>query len=212
MIRRTSVRGAIRALLLFAAAGSSGCSFFVRDCESTFEKSEPRLTIESFHRAFRCDDAEQEYRCFSSAIKRRFGTFAGYSLGRDILKSKDPLAVAFIRNADLAGRVQIAIDRDGVHATARIDIGESRPLEIRLLFEPEYRLHHQDGKTSIGLAQHSTATARESGVVIEIVDPGIELESRSRIVRADVSPRWVIDDFPGLSDAISAALSEGREP
>jgi hypothetical protein len=206
------VRGASLALLLLAAAGSGGCAFFDRDCDRPFDKSEPGLTIETFHRAFRCDDAEQEYRCFSSAIKRRFGTFTGYSLGRDILKSKDPLAIAFIKNADLDGRVRITIEPDGIHALARIDIGEDRPLEVRLLFEPEYRLHHQDGKTSIGLAQHSTATSRESGVVIEIVDPGIELESRARIVRADLSPRWVIDDFPGLSDAIAAALSDDRRP
>lgn len=212
MFVRTLQRGAKTALLLLAAASSGGCHLFGAGCDRPYERGEPALTIESFHRAFRCDDPEQEYRCFSSAIKRKFGTFAGYSLGRDILKSKDPLAVRFLQNADLDGRVNVRIERDGLHALARIDIGEATPLEIRLVYEPEYRLHHQDGSKTEGLAQFVTSTVRESGIVIEVVDPGIELESRSQVMRTELLPRWVIDDFPGLGDAVAAALRDGRQP
>jgi hypothetical protein len=190
---------------MFAAAlAAPGCSWF--ECsEPVYSQSTPRATIESFHRAIRCDDAEQEYFCFSRRVQDSFGNFSGYSLGRAILKERDPLALHLLRNADLHGRLEVRTERDGVHATATIDIGSAQPLSVGLILEPEYRIHHADGKTTTGYAERAKPQVRRDGLTIDVHDSTFELESKAQPQRVELLERWVIDDFPGLSAAVESA-------
>jgi hypothetical protein len=203
-----SLTNRARAASLGLALAATGCSWF--DChDPRYSLSSPRATLESFHRAIRCDDAKEEYFCFSARVQQSFGSFSGYSLGREILKERDPLALHLLRNADLDGRLRVEIERDGVHAAALLDIGAQEPLEIRLVLEAEYRLHHADGKTTVGFAETATPRVRRDGLTIEVNDPAFELESKAAPQRVELLERWVIDDFPGLSAAVESARGGG---
>ncbi len=199
---RHLVRGSCAAFLLACAALSTGCA----EC-SGYDRTTPENTITSFHRAFSCDNADEEYRCFSEHLKQSVGSLGSYSIARAYLREKDPLAVRFIANRSLDGRVHLAREAGGNRVKATIDLGADPPLVIELVNEPEYIVYHPDGRKTHGFARNVVIDALEEDkgrFRIEIVDPDLEVTSKKPGETIELFQHWVIDAFPGLDSAIAA--------
>jgi len=196
----------IRVLILLLAASS------VTACGSTrpvVDLSTPARTIESFHAAFAADDEEAEYKCFSDEVRGRLGHAIGYSIAREVLRAEHPLIVSVIGWSDLEGRLETEIAEDGVHAIATIEAGDGDPIEVDLVYQPAYLLVHADGEVTEGYATGLRSAMRGSEVLVVLRDPFLADETPRPIVRVDIRPRWVIQNVPGLEQALGRSASGG---
>lgn len=187
------------ALALMPALGA--CT----NCPPCADFSVPAKTLQSFQRAFDCDDERAEYACFSSAIKTRFGGFPAYSIGRTMLKDERSRAARLSRFVDIADRAQIDLSRDHRRARASIDVGDDAPLIVVLVDEPEYLLHHEDGEMTRGYARRVEYSPRPGGFDALVREPDFEVEHESPVIGVEIRPHWVIDELPGIEIALERA-------
>lgn len=187
-------------LLLIAMLGLCGCQ---RVPCPTLETKDvwldtPEHTIDTFVRAFACDDAVVEYACFSDSVKRSFNTFAGYKLGRAMFREENRLQVLALRWADLSEYLTVSLRPDGRSAIARITIEDQPELSVLLVNEPRYFMLFADGQRVEGYATHSQVDfLSDDDVLLVLHDPEIE-KPREQPVLLEVESRWVIRDLGGL--------------
>jgi hypothetical protein len=172
----------------------------------------PLDTLMSYHQAFVCDDKQVEYRCLSRQLKSGFGGLAGYSIGRGIVRDENPWLVRFARFVDLEEAVTVEMLPGGLRALAVVSLGEDA-LEVVLVYEPEYVLHHADGTTTRGYADGVDVRETPEGPVVEVLDPAYEAESDAPLLRrVEIRPRWVLDWVPGIEQAMDVAAERPRRP
>jgi hypothetical protein len=196
-------------LAIVALSTTAGCA---SDCGRPAAQDSPLATIETFRRAFVCDERTVEYGCFSSRVKRAFGGFPAYSIGRATIRESNPLLVRFLDTVDLRARTTLVPRPDGLGAVATIDVGDGSALVLSLVVEPEYRLFHSDGAETHGFASDLAIRGNDRGFRVEVLDADYEPMSKSPPRRAELRERWVIDDFPGLDAAFAAARGERPRP
>lgn len=192
--------------LLFAFLAAAGCAAPAPPADLTT----PEATIRTFHAAFARDDRPAEYACLSERVKERFGNLLGYSLGADVLRSEHPLLVRLASFADLEGRLSTEILADGLTALAHIDAGGGA-IEVRLVYEPRYVLVTAAGETIEGYARRLAAGYAPGRARIDLLDPRLQAGAGAA-ARAELHPRWAIDDLPGLDSAVERARRERGSP
>lgn len=192
-------------LLALPSLAGTGCiSCWISGPEDV-DLSRPERTLTSFQRAFTCDRPVLEYRCLTDEVKTSFGSYAGYKIGRDILRDENSLAVLLFGAADLEERTEIALWKDGNRATARIDLGDDT-VEVLLFNQPLYRLFHEDGSVTEGFASELVADLPFPGILrILLRDKWLAEEPTAPFSRVEVETRWVIAAIPGLDSAIETA-------
>jgi len=192
-------------LLLLTILLLTGCT---TTCPESPALSTPLETLESYHQAFVCDEAQLEYKCFSKNLKTALGGFGGYSIARGILREQNPWLVRFAYFVDIADHVSIdETIGDGTLAVATISFGDAT-YSVGIVYEPEYLLHHGDGETTHAYANRiRVRPALPDGLHIELIDPELELVSTSPVRRVELLPRWVIDYMTGIEQAIEQVQS-----
>ncbi len=112
--------------------------------------STPEETLATFQGAFRADDPELEYECFSGEFKERQGGFGleSYAFAREQAIDENPLLAALLDLRDLTGHVKNVI-ADPLKRRAEIVLsilGEE--FRVRFVRETVYRLEF-DGDSRI---------------------------------------------------------------
>lgn len=170
----------------------------------------PRDTIESFHRAFACDDRELEYRCLSEDVREAFHGLPGYAIGRAWFRQEHAALVLLLSFSELGDRLSVEPGADPNRALARIRAGDGEELRVPLVNEPEYLLYHPDGSTTRMYADEVLAQRLgPSEVAVAILDRDLKSIADKPIERIEIRSRWVIADVPGLAEAIDASRSPG---
>lgn len=183
------------------------CWFTVgcRSCPPEAQLETPQQTVATFRAAFACDARDLEYRCFSDRVKASFGTFAGYSIGREVIREENGALLLALQVSDFEERVKVEVRPDGRQADAWIDTGEGSPLHLLLVNQPEYRLFYADGTDSVGYAESARGEwlARDA-IQVTLVDKYLERRSKPPYL-VEIRSHWVIDALPGLEGAVRAA-------
>jgi len=198
-------------LLLIAMFGLAGCKTVPCPTIETRDAwlDTPEHTIDTFVRAFACDDAVVEYACFSDSLKRSFNTFAGYKLGRSVFREENRLQVLALRWADLSEYTAVTLQKDGRSAIARITVEDQPELSVLLVNEPRYFMVFADGERVEGYATHAQVEFYgDEEVLLALRDPAVE-KPLERPVLLEVESRWVIRDLGGL---VAAAPRAGASP
>ncbi len=195
--------------LLAIALAAAGCC---QTPEPEVDLSTPAATIESFHRAFVDDDRQDEYRCFSDDVRNRFGNLLGYSIAREVFRAENQLLVRLLEWSDLEGRLETTLLDDGLHAVARIDAGADEPILVGMAYEPTYLLVHPGGEVTEGFARRVKAVWRGKEVLAVLSDPVLGEEKPRPVIRVEIRPRWVIEEVPGLEDALGRAGAPAPGP
>lgn len=184
--------------------GLSGCRLPCPDSAAEPELlreglSTPERALDTFVRAFACDDAYTEYACFSDSVKRdHFNGFAGYKLGRSVIRDENRLQMLALRWTDLAEQATVELRPDGSTAVARISLDGQPELVVLLANEPRYFMVFRDGTKVEGYATDAQVEIfSRDEVLLALRDPSME-RPKTRPVMLEVQSRWVIRDLGGL--------------
>jgi hypothetical protein len=199
------MRNEILTLLILASPGAC------RTCPEAPDLSTPERTLDTFQRAFACDQKEIEFRCFSDSAKAGFHHLAGYAIGREIFRQENRVELIWLKLSDLTEHTRVTYDPGGNSATANIDTPNGGLL-VELVNEPEYKLYHPDGTVTYEYADRITGEfAGTLQVAVSIADRDLRDFEHKPIQRVEIRSRWVIAGLPSLEQA-QAASQQSNAP